>query len=320
MRRIDVFNGDADGVCALHQLRLAEPVESELVTGVKRDIQLLDRVQAGPGDRVTVLDISLNSNRVGLMRLLDAGASVDYFDHHHAGEVPKHSKLHARIDLSAGACTSILVDRHLAGRHRLWAITAAFGDNLEKSARSMAESESLSETQMGQLARLGECLNYNGYGDSLEDLHFHPAQLYAEIRPFDDPFRFAAESPAFAKLDAGLREDAARADGLQARQQSAFSAAYILPDAAWARRVSGVFANRLANENPARAHAVLTSNLHGDFTVSVRAPIAKPQGADTLCLGYPTGGGRTGAAGINRLPAAGLDEFLASFKSHFSQL
>jgi len=38
MKYIDVFNGDADGICALHQLRLAEPVESTLVTGVKRDI------------------------------------------------------------------------------------------------------------------------------------------------------------------------------------------------------------------------------------------------------------------------------------------
>ncbi|MGB5082223.1 MAG: acetyltransferase, partial [Burkholderiales bacterium] len=38
MRRVDVFNGDADGLCSLRQLRLAEPAESQLVTGVKRDI------------------------------------------------------------------------------------------------------------------------------------------------------------------------------------------------------------------------------------------------------------------------------------------
>ena len=28
----DVFNGDADGICALIQLRLAEPIKSTLVT------------------------------------------------------------------------------------------------------------------------------------------------------------------------------------------------------------------------------------------------------------------------------------------------
>lgn len=37
MRYVDVFNGDADGLCALHQLRLAEPLpadaQTELVTG-----------------------------------------------------------------------------------------------------------------------------------------------------------------------------------------------------------------------------------------------------------------------------------------------
>jgi len=55
MKYIDVFNGDADGICALHQLRLAEPVESTLVTGVKRDINLLQKVEAGQGDRVTVV-------------------------------------------------------------------------------------------------------------------------------------------------------------------------------------------------------------------------------------------------------------------------
>jgi hypothetical protein len=317
MRRIDVFNGDADGVCALHQLRLAEPVQSELITGVKRDIKLLDRVQAGAGDRITVLDISLDSNRQGLMRLLDAGASVEYFDHHHAGDVPQRQNLITHIDLSADACTSILVDRHLQGQHRLWAITAAFGDNLEKSARALAASEGLSEVQSQRLARLGECLNYNGYGDSLEDLHFHPAQLYAEIKPYSDPFVFVAESSAYARLESGLRADTALADALKPFMEEAHCAAYVMPDAAWARRVSGVFANRLASESKGRAHAIFTTNRHGDYTVSVRAPVSNPQSADTLCLKFASGGGRKGAAGINRLPAAELDQFLASFRAQF---
>ena len=57
MGYFDVFNGDADGICALHQLRLAEPRSSRLITGTKREIKLLDRVQAHPRDEVTVLDI-----------------------------------------------------------------------------------------------------------------------------------------------------------------------------------------------------------------------------------------------------------------------
>ncbi|EMI16065.1 phosphoesterase, DHHA1, partial [Rhodopirellula maiorica SM1] len=58
MTHYDIFNGDADGICALHQLRLADPQPSRLVTGVKRDINLLKRVSADAGDQLTVLDIS----------------------------------------------------------------------------------------------------------------------------------------------------------------------------------------------------------------------------------------------------------------------
>ena len=70
----DVFNGDADGICSLLQLRKAEPREATLVTGVKRDIDLLEKVNAAAGDRITVLDVSLDKNRGALDRALAAGA------------------------------------------------------------------------------------------------------------------------------------------------------------------------------------------------------------------------------------------------------
>lgn len=56
------FNGDADGICALHQWRLAHPAQSELVTGVKRDNALLARVPAQAGDEVIAFDIALPGN------------------------------------------------------------------------------------------------------------------------------------------------------------------------------------------------------------------------------------------------------------------
>ena len=49
--QIDVFNGDADGICALVQLRLAQPAQSKLVTGVKRDIQLLEHLSVQKNDQ-----------------------------------------------------------------------------------------------------------------------------------------------------------------------------------------------------------------------------------------------------------------------------
>ena len=70
MERYDVFNGDADGLCALQQLCLHEPTAATLVTGVKRDIHLLGRVPQAADADVTVLDISLGSNRPARPRRL----------------------------------------------------------------------------------------------------------------------------------------------------------------------------------------------------------------------------------------------------------
>src|SRR5262245_52641107 len=144
MARTYVFNGDADGLCALQQLRLVDSSAAKLVTGVKRDIALLERVEAAPGDDITVLDVSLDVNRAPLVRLLDAGARVRYFDHHHAGVVPEHDRLEPHIDTSPTTCTSLLVDRYLDGKHRAWAITGAFGDSLTEVATALAETHGLS--------------------------------------------------------------------------------------------------------------------------------------------------------------------------------
>jgi hypothetical protein len=76
----DIFNGDADGLCALHQLRLENPRAAELVTGVKREVRLLERVDAREHDELTVLDVSMKSNAEALARILARGARVQYFD------------------------------------------------------------------------------------------------------------------------------------------------------------------------------------------------------------------------------------------------
>jgi hypothetical protein len=41
--RYNVFNGDADGICSLVQLRLSIPKNSKLINGLKRDISLLKK-------------------------------------------------------------------------------------------------------------------------------------------------------------------------------------------------------------------------------------------------------------------------------------
>jgi hypothetical protein len=313
MHFIDVFNGDADGICALHQLRLDAPADSGLVTGPKRDISLLKRVHAGAGDHVTVLDIALSKNRDALDRLLEAGAQVRYFDHHQPGDIPAHPHFEPHIDTDANVCTSLLVNRYLQGRHLLWAVTAAFGDNLADAARQAAAPLKLSADQLAQLQSLGECLNYNGYGETLDDLFFDPADLYRQLRPFSDPLAFIAESPAYQTLKAGYRDDMARAVAVSAAEARTAGRIFMLPAEKWARRISGVFGNQLAVESPAQAHGVLTAKPEGGYVVSVRAPLVAKSGADELCSQFDTGGGRKGAAGINHLPESDVGRFIATF-------
>ncbi len=309
----DAFNGDADGICALHQMRLVEPLASTLVTGVKRDIGLLKKIDATAGDNILALDIAVEKNAAALAALLEKGVMVRWFDHHNPGELPEHPNFQASIDTAADVCTSLLVDRHLGGRHRVWAVTAAFGDNLHDAARRAAEPLALDTVQLEQLRELGECLNYNGYGESLEDLHFHPADLYRALSSYTDPFAFIRESHQFATLSQGYAADMALAAATQPSEIKASGAIYVLPDAAWARRVSGVYANDLATAHPHRAHALLTRSPKGHYVVSVRAPLADKRGADLLCQRFDTGGGRKAAAGINILPEARIPDFIAAF-------
>lgn len=319
MRSIDVFNGDADGICALHQLRLVDPLDSELVSGLKRDISLLKRVEARAGDSVTVLDIALSKNRDALDRLLAAGAQVRYFDHHQPGDIPVHPNFDPHIDTDANVCTSLLVNRHLQGRQLVWAVAAAFGDNMAGAARQAAFPLGLKADRMDQLQSLGECLNYNGYGESLDDLFFDPAELYRALRPFADPFAFIAESPVYPTLKAGYQDDMARAVAVSAEEIREAGRIFMLPAEKWARRISGVFGNRLAVESPMQAHAVLTARTGGGYVVSVRAPMANKSGADELCSQFDTGGGRKGAAGINHLPEPELGRFISLFYATFTR-
>lgn len=319
MTHYDVFNGDADGLCALQQLRLHQPIEDAvLITGVKRDIALLERVSAGQGDTVSVLDISLDKNRSELLRLLDAGAKVDYFDHHFAGEIPQHTQLTTHIDTSAETCTSLLVDGFLNGSHRAWAVAGAFGDNFHDAARRTAAPLKLSDDQLKILCELGTYLNYNGYGSDLEDLFFPPQELAQRMRPYADPFDFVSNEPAYQTLHSGYTDDMGKAEALKAEFEEEKCALYILPDEPWTRRVSGVFGNQLARRQPQRAHAILTRLEGGAYRVSIRAPLSTKTGADALCREFPSGGGRAAAAGINHLPETDFAHFVERFRAHFS--
>ena len=319
MSYIDVFNGDADGICALHQLRLAEPrPDARLVTGVKRDIKLLARIQEVRDTDITVLDISLDRNRDALERLLGQQNTVLYIDHHFSGLIPENSGLQTHIDTSPQTCASLIVDTLLQGRYKAWAIAGAFGDNLDEAAINNTSKLRLNEADVKKLKEIGILLNYNGYGASLEDLFYPPDELYRQVQSFEDPLDFHAQSPALKTLREGYNNDMQRATEFAPSRESVQGRIYTFPGKPWARRVVGVYSNKLAREKPGMAHALLIFNSDGTLRISVRAPLNNRTGADELCRQFPSGGGRAAAAGINNLPAEQLEQFHSAFFNQFN--
>jgi hypothetical protein len=318
MSHYDVFNGDADGICSLLQLRLHTPKQSTLVTGVKRDIDLLSRLADVTDSSFTVLDISMDKNNKALLQILDGGSSVEYFDHHFPGEIPAHPALQAAIDTDAEICTGLLVNQHLQDAYLPWAVTAAFGDNLHRAATTAAAKLDFNEEKLAQLEELGTLLNYNGYGATVEDLFFSPDNLFQRLLEYPDPFDFIAQSEVFDTLRSGYASDMDNARAVEPQLLGESCATFTFPMQRWARRVGGVYGNELARAHPDRAHALLSEIETDVFQVSVRAPINRREGADELCRQFDTGGGRKAAAGINRLPKSDIPRFNELFQRQFS--
>jgi hypothetical protein len=307
----DIFNGDADGIIALLQLQLANPVESVKVTGVKRDIQLLKKITPKAGDNIRVLDISMEKNMAELHDALCVGARVMYVDHHKAGDVPNHANLFAHIDLDANMCTSLIVSDLIEKQYHLWAITAAYGDNLFAKADSEADKLGLTELEKSQLKAFGTYINYNGYGSEVADLHFAPADLFNELLKYKSPLdAINDQESVYYVLEKAYKADMQKAADAKVLHNCDTAKVILLDDAPWARRVSGVLGNDLANQAPNKAHAVLTYNNKGSYTVSVRAPLNNKQGAVDVCSQFATGGGRAAAAGINELDQQQVEQFI----------
>ena len=338
----DVFNGDADGIIALLQLNFdkTDSANSEskqastLITGVKRDIELLKQVDSSKATSVTVLDISLEKNSQALNALLEAQVEVFYVDHHRTGDIPQSDKLTSILDTDANTCTSLLINKHLNGKYVYWAVAAAFGDNMFDSANHLAQTLNLTAQQTEQLKELGTYINYNGYGQSVSDLHFPPSDLYQALLKYPDPFELIGqENSIFSQLKSAYQSDMAKAQASKVLDDNEVVKTIALDDAPWARRVSGVFGNALANQAPDKAHIVVTLNSDNDvsssdvsadvsnvaqtYTLSLRAPLNNKQGAGDICALFATGGGRAAAAGVNALPVSQLSNFIDKVKSYY---
>ena len=284
------YNGDADGICSMVQWGLVHGVDGNRVTGVKRDIELLDRINPSKGDEVIVMDISLARNHSMAQKFAQNGANITWFDHHLAGE--NIESISAHIDTSDNVCTARIVEQHL-GVESSWAQVALHGDGLSK------------HSSIPEYRELGELLNYNGYGADLTDLHFHPDDLMMLCLESKTPEQFML-STAFVKLKEGFDSDMSNADLIV--EKDGF---FLLPNEAWARRVVGVMAHRI-NEKGTGPH-VIAIDKGSTFQVSIRGK----NGIGELCAMFG-GGGRATAGGIDNLPKAEITALMNEVNSRKS--
>ncbi|MGB1475717.1 MAG: DHH family phosphoesterase [Candidatus Poseidoniaceae archaeon] len=268
------YNGDADGICSMVQWGLVYGIEGHRVTGVKRDIELLERVNPNPDDEIIVMDISLARNHARAVELSSQGFDITWFDHHLAGE--PIDAIATNIDTSANICTARIVEKFL-GVESDWAQVALHGDGLSV------------HSSKPEFKELGELLNYNGYGADLSDLHFHPDELLLLCLQAKTPQNFM-DTQAFMTLKNGFESDL-----LNAKNIELSNGYYLLPNESWARRVVGVMAHRI-NESGNGPHVIAI-----DKGESLQVSIRGTEGIGDLCKMFG-GGGRATAGGIDALP------------------
>jgi len=268
------YNGDADGICSMVQWGLVYGIEGQRITGVKRDIELLERVNPQSDDEIIVMDISLARNHARAVELASQGFDITWFDHHLAGDPIDAISTH--IDTSSDVCTARIVEKFL-GVDSDWAQVALHGDGLSV------------HSSKAEFKELGELLNYNGYGADLSDLHFHPDELLLLCLQAKTPQNFM-DTQAFMTLKNGFESDLSHA-----RNISVTDGYYILPNEAWARRVVGVMAHRI-NESGDGPHVIAI-----DKGETLQVSIRGSEGIGELCKMFG-GGGRATAGGIDALP------------------
>ena len=253
-----VFNGDADGLISQHLMGLSGISPSLRITGLKREIVLLERIPPLKTANIYVFDISLESNRSGLLRLLEnPEIRITWFDHHESGNLPVSPRLKTHIFNTRGTCSALIVHGEVPGSDRRWAAMAAFGDNVPEAAEALLRPKRISESETALLREAGELLNYNAYGETEEDVLFQPIKIAELLSPFRDPLAFIHESGIFKPLRNQFREDEREVQNLLPHEEKGLARIYHLPAKPWARRLGASYVNRMARENPKMAVAIL---------------------------------------------------------------
>lgn len=317
MKYYDFFNGDADGIISLHQYRMHYPQNSELFTGVKRDVKLLRHCTNITDSKFTIFDVSLLSNKDYVNTILSNRNTIRWFDHHEPGNKELGENFEIFVDTDPNCCTNILVDKFLEGLYRPWTICGAYGDNLHEQAEKL--NPCFDESSMNQLKEIGETLNYNGYGNEESDLTVHPKYVYLDLKEYESPFEYRKKSEVYNKIYTQMKSDEAELCSSEILHDTEVGKIILLPNTKASIRYSGIYSNKQTTDNPNKAFAILTSIDEENYRISIRSPKTNPHGASKLALQFPTGGGREKAAGINELPKSELNDFINKFEDIYKK-
>lgn len=317
MIHYDIFNGDADGIVSLHQYRMHFPVKNtQLVTGVKRDVELLRHMKYVKHSRLTVFDISHKTNESYVDAILNNNNRITWFDHHQAGVYYPSNMFRLTFDTDPNVCTNMLVDSYVDGLYRPWTIVGAFGDNLHEQADKL--NPGFSDRNMGYLKEVGETLNYNGYGNTENDLNFHPKDVYLDLSKYDSPFDYRNKSEVYDTIHNQKCIDKHELSNSEVLYEGNAGKVVLLPRSDASVRYSGIYSNQLVTDNPLLAFLILTTVDENHYRVSIRSPKTRPTGADVLASNFETGGGRAKAAGINMLHKSKLKLLIDLFNQTYS--
>jgi len=312
------FNGDADGICSALQFLLSTYNVKAAYTGVKRDQNLLRYGVSLKQENILVFDIELEKAKDSLKQVLDNKCSVTWFDHHGNNKEKDfchYLNFHAFINNSKDTNTSLIVNKFLNKPELLkWAIVGLFGDNIDDIALHYVKELNLSHEELCILSSLGKLINYNSYGQKLEDLIIDPLNILNTAKSYIDPIVFYYNTGIIHKLKKHSTEDFHLALSCYKGENIVF-----LPNASWSFRVYGILGNYLANTYKQNAFAILVEIDDSNFLVSVRAPLCTAVGAGNLCRKFATGGGRERAGGINKLNKDSLEQFIQAFKVNWSK-
>ena len=182
----------------------------------------------------------------------------------------------------------------------------------------MAKKERLTEEQVLILKQIGFVVNYNSYGQTVEDLFYSPETIAGAARACGpDIFNFVKQGDIFATLLENFNADMSSAVCQEPFAISKNGVIYTLPNEPWTHRIMGSFSNHLVSTNKDLACAIAVLNSDGTYRISVRSSINNPYGAGNLC-GKFDGGGREKAGGINNLPESDIVSFKEEFEKVFS--